>query len=444
MAPNATVTLIVEWYNRDDSYLQKLKELPSPIEQVIVLTGDDSSALPQDSDSSKTFTILSYPGNFSKISNLNDAITKAEHDWILLLEESELIFFPGLLELPLDNKDAVFAARIQKQDDPTKRIFYEIRLFPKLSDFEIKGIQLRDFHPAVSKNELSIHTDKVDILRENEYIGDFDLDRELERDTEHGPALLMKAVTEAADRKYKEASDSFIRAIQSGRLFKFDHAAALNGLADASFELNRWHDSKERAEKSLTLTHQQRMPHLILFRTSFASNRWGEAYDHLYRYLEVLASGTEVNQDVIFPLSDTQYLLGEAAYRNGWHERALAHYEQYYDLKKGNIQPEVIERLLLYAIELSEYDKSLVYFNHLFGDVIKEPLSASDETRILEVLSLFMEQGWHEFSLEVYEVICRNNPEKPELIRRWVAALIRAQKVEKAQEIIANNQTKFA
>lgn len=444
MAHSTTISIVVQWYDHSTNYLKQLKELPEWFRQILLIT-DRPDEIPQEltTGGDHSISCITHEEDASLVACLNEAISQATSEWILILEESELIYLPGFKELPFD-KSYVFPARIQKQNDPTKRIFNEIRLFPNVSDFELKGINLRDFQPALQKHGLKVHDEIFDIIREHEFIGNIDLEQEISADPNHGPALLMKAVNQAASREYEAASENFKRAIQTGRLLSFDHAAALNGLADASYELNRWHECKQRAEQSLEITRRQRMPFLILFRTAFASNRWSEAYDHLYTYLEVLASGTRVNQDVVFPLSDTQYLLGESAYRNGWHQRALAHYEQYYDLKKGNIQSDVIERLLLYAIELAEYDKSLIYFNRLFGDLIKEPLSASDETRILEILSLFMEQGWYDFSLEVYELLCQNNPDRPELMRRWVAALIRAKKVEKAQEIISKHQTKFA
>jgi hypothetical protein len=56
--------------------------------------------------------------------------------------------------------------------------------------------------------------------------------------------------------------------------------------------------------------------------------------------------------------------------------------------------------------------------------------------RLLESLSLFMDNGWYDFVCGIYEQLVNHNPEDNELLNGWITTLLKNKQIDKAQELI--------
>jgi tetratricopeptide (TPR) repeat protein len=154
-------------------------------------------------------------------------------------------------------------------------------------------------------------------------------------------------------------------------------------------------------------------------------------------YLEYHDKKTRTNYDVHLKKDECHYLIAEAAFRDGDYQQAFKHYEQYYVLNDGKIDREILKKLFIYSIELSDYDNSVQYFMDMFGDYIPDLLSAENYKLMQDALSLFIEKGWIELPCDIYEQLYEHNPDDEKILHHWVAALIKAKKVKKAQRLLA-------
>ena len=112
-------------------------------------------------------------------------------------------------------------------------------------------------------------------------------------------------------------------------------------------------------------------------------------------------------------------------------------YEQFYILNKGNVASTVLERLFIYSIELNNFDKSVGFFNDMFGEYLEEEQKLDEvPVKMFESLSLFNKKGWFDFVSQVYEQLRSYDPSNKKLLHGWVATLVKANKLEQAQELI--------
>ena len=140
--------------------------------------------------------------------------------------------------------------------------------------------------------------------------------------------------------------------------------------------------------------------------------------------------------DVFFPVVECHFLMAEAKSRLGEFETAFYHYEQFYHLNNGEVTNSVLERLFIYSIELNDYEKSVFYFNEMFGEEINEQAAEDMPIKMLESLSLFNKKGWYDFVGSVYEQLRNYDPTNKKLLHSWVATLVKANKLEEAQSLI--------
>lgn len=437
MAQNSDIGILL--YSTKEKKLQtsRLEQFKEYFKEVVVIAHCEESE-------SETSDVVTYPLSESKTTVLNDAKSKITSNALLYIEADENVNFSQFDNFKIED-GFVYKAIIEMiSSDVLNRQHCQLRLFPNSENFSFFGGSIPYVQPFLRKENLKIHSEPLHLRKGGAIHGNSNAKLEIEQFSNHAEAWLLQGLLYAGEQKNKEAEKCFRTAIQLKSLPYFDHAAALNGLADALYEQNKWHDCKKFALQSIEVCKEQRMPYLILFRSSFAANQWEDAYNYLFQYLEILAQGTKVNHDVVLPLDDTHFLLGEAAYKKGWHERALVHYEQYYELKQGEVGQEIVERLLIYALEIGESKNAEMYFKAIFSDKIPDKLSPSERSKLLEYLTLFVDKEWFKLPLKIYEKIFKNNTDDALILRRWVTALIKANRIEKAQDLIAKHKTTFS
>lgn len=376
-----------------------------------------------------------------KAQALNEAMALCREGHAFYLEANETFLFDDLRSF-LPEPDHLYPVAITIGD--AQHVHFQLRIFPTKRGLSFSGSSIPVLSPSVHTSdsqisELFLPVQKASVLYEG-----IAIEEQLTSHPAIGEFWLMNGLQLAAKSKYKEAEKNFKQAVQKTHMSIFDLAAAYNGLADAYFEQNKWEECKEAAHKSIALEKRQRMPYLLLFRACFANGEWEEAYSNLYAYLEHLASGSLVNYDIIFPVAQTHYLLADTAYKQGWHERAFVHYEQYFELKEGQVMPEILERLILYSLELGEEENASNYFHKMFWDKIPKELSEHERTKMMEILSIFSEKEWYQTPLKTLEVLFEEEPNNAEILRKWVATLIKAREIEKAQELMKKHKTTFS
>ncbi len=228
--------------------------------------------------------------------------------------------------------------------------------------------------------------------------------------------------------------------MKNDSLFEFDYLAALNGLTNALVEQHKLQSAAEFAHRSLSCNSRQRAPYISLYKINKLLSNSEEAYEHLSNYLNFYRTRSEANLDVFLSIADTHFLMADLCFKQGGYQRAFHHYEQFYELNNGSVNQTVLEKLFIYAIELENYEKSVQYFQDIFGNYIPDKLDEDMSARLLESLSLFMDNGWYEFVSNIYRQLVTHNPEDNELLNGWITTLIKNKEIEKAQELLASKK----
>ncbi len=380
-----------------------------------------------------------------KTNALNEAVSRCSSGFVLYTEGNECFDIEELAKFtPENNKVYPAAIQISNEDNPVEHTHFQIRIFPADKNLNFTGSAIPTLAPAVADQDIVVSPLFFPISKHGLLYKGIDLDAELKKHPNIAEYWLMSGLQLTAKNQYKTAEKKFKTALQKGKMPLFNTVASINGMADSLLGQSKWEECISVANHSIEKEAHQRMPYLLLFKAYYARNEWEEAYTHLFNYLENLAGGSLINYDILFPLTQTHFLLADTAYKQGWHERAFVHYEQFYELKDGAIDNDILERLVLYSLELDEKENSKKYFSTLYADKIPDKLREDEKIKVLELLSIFVDKEWFQTPLEVFEKLFNYNPKDAEILRKWVATLIKAKKIEKAQELINKHKTTFS
>lgn len=383
--------------------------------------------------------VVTYQPSDGLVSAINDAISIVRTSWILLLDEYEKPDWKFLEEYKLEKGNVYFGLIESSESCPLKKQHYEIRLFPKKDILLFSGHDIPYISNAKIEDlfSLSNHVISIVKLRETDYPGEYE--QEMERAPDSARVNLLYAIQLAGEGDHKKAVVHFRNALNSKKLNTFDYTGALNGLANSMAELNHWKDARLLIDRSLAITTQQKMPYLVLYNIARSNRNWNIAGEYLEEYLAHYDQPSRTNYDVTLHKVDCHYLLADAAFRSGNYRSAFMHYEKYYELKEGNISDDLLERLFIYSVELSDYDKSKQYFMDLFGNIPGNQGAGKKYVLMNEALSLFVDKGWTDFACYMYEKIYQNNQDDNEILRRWIAALIKGKEIEKARFLLSKS-----
>ena len=202
--------------------------------------------------------------------------------------------------------------------------------------------------------------------------------------------------------------------------------------------------ANQAINQALESSDQVYAPHVIRYMMAANYHHWEEAYNHLYHYLELLSQGTEARVDFGYTVKHVHHILGETCVQTGQYERAVIHIEEYYRLMKRDgkqIPRQILKQLLLLVIELEDFEKAETYFEPLFGNLLNKKLSKEEWKELEETLMLFTAKGWYGFVNSIYESMYEKNSEIPRLVRRWIAALIKDGKIDRAQKLINSHKS---
>ncbi|MGD8428551.1 MAG: hypothetical protein PVH63_13070 [Balneolaceae bacterium] len=383
---------------------------------------------------------ISYSTKEGKVAAVNRAVTKAERSFLMILENDEYCPFSKLPKNISEN--SCYRGIIDGAGEGVPQRNYQIRLLP-VPDFEkplFDGFSVPNLDQSFRKSGWKLAEEIIPIHKSRPLFQIADAEMEISQKKSESMSLFWQGILESNNQKYSNAEDKFRKFLKKEPCFEFDYLAALNGLANALVEQHKLSEATRIAKKSLQINSCQRAPYLTLYRVYKLEGRSEEAYQSLNDYLGVLRFASRSNLDVSLSLSECHFLMAETTFKQGDYERAFQHYEWFYELNDRAVSLPVLEKLFIYAIELENYEKSIQFFNDIFGDYIPDKLNDDMSARLLESLSLFMDNGWYDFVCGVYEELVAHNPKDNKLLNGWITSLIKNKEIEKAQKLINNKK----
>lgn len=412
------------------------KQLFDTFADVIGILGEDADEQLVQSACSE---IVKYTSEEGKVAGINKAVKKVRTSFCMILESDE---FCAVSKLPENiSAGTCYRALIDvAQEDPKRN--YQLRLFPTPQKNEslFDGFAIPDLSRRFHELGWTLAEEIIPVHKRGKLFSVSDAEAEVESRKSELMSLFWEAILRCEEQKYHSAEQIFRKLLKRKDLFEFNYLASLNGLADALVEQHKLQEAEEVARKSIETNSRQRAPYLTLYKVNNLMGQADEAYHYLNEYLDVLRYASRANLDVSLPISECHFLMAEKTFKQGDYERAFQHYEYFYEFNNGEVSLPILEKLFIYAIELKNYDKSVQYFDDIFGDYIPDNLNENMSARLLESLSLFTDNGWYDFVSKIYEELVENNPEDNELINGWITTLLKNKEIEKAQQLIADKK----
>jgi len=381
---------------------------------------------------------LEFSWDTGKVSALNNGIKYIQTPYLLRLDGCEYIDVDEIMKLKLHSGDkylihAQITCRIKENLYPKK--YLQPRIIP-VQEGAFKGFWLPDVEESFDgfnwkENDLIIH-----IERNTDLIDKKNIESESAMAVQTRQANFWDAVALADKGDIKKSENKFRKLIQKPSNFAAQHLAELNGLAYVLKELKDWEGSANYAKKSMALEKRQKAPYLLLFEMYFAYGRWEKANECLKKYAQNIDRDIHSATDVFLDVPDLHYLFAECAYKMHHFEQAFDHYQKYYKLKNGDVSEEILEKLFIYSIDLNDYENSIRYFYKLFENNLFELRNEVKKVKLYEALSLFMDNGWYDFVCKIYEELHTHRPDDDKILQGWIAALVRAKKIDKAQSLL--------
>lgn len=382
------------------------------------------------------FAVERWDAEAGPVACLNRVAARLDTDYLWLLYADETPRWDTLPGRAENGRCLAFA--ICRREGERPRRDYQIRFCPLPREGELfEGWAIPDPTRAFQREGWTLEKNRAEISKRSGAFPPSRIIDEAERTRETLLAPLWKGLAAAERHRYAEAEE-YLRAVLDGRpLLEFDRLAACNNLAHAQLEQHKLDEAAETARRSTGINPAQRAPYLIMQRAHLMEGRREQSFEAMRSYLEQLPQPTAANMDTRLSASATHHLMADMKFREGDYEKAFHHYGEYYRLEEGEVEQPVLEKLFIYSIELKDRESSVRYFYDIFGEYLPDRLTDDMSARLLESLSLFMDNEWYDFVSEIYEQLVTQNPEDNELLNGWITTLIRNEEVEKARSLIS-------
>lgn len=368
----------------------------------------------------------------------NELLNKAEKNWVLFVEDDEVIRFndfPGEREV---NERKWSPALIIHTHNKKIHQHYQIRLVQKNGELIFEGKNLPDSTRYITKNEIELSSMPIIIERKGNPVEAINPSEELSMQAYSPQLYLVQGDHYFKAGKYVHAAAQYRQLLKTPRLLPFDRLGAVNGLASCMAEQYKWPQALALTDKSIEAEPLQSLPYLIQFKIYQLQKKWKEAYEALSKYYERIELYSLANFDVKISEEETLLNLADLALKVGLREEASALLNELFAVKNGEVDRAFLRQLLVLSVELADFDKSAFFFNKMFEENL---VSGSLETEVREELNdymtMFMQNEWHEFVYELYWQLYNTNPETDEYRRRLIVAAVKTNRVEQAQKLVA-------
>ena len=378
-----------------------------------------------------------YSGRESRTDVWNKLTANTKAPWILILQDDETLdpdSLPGADDISEDYWKPVL---IRWPEKGTILQCYQIRLVSSAADNPFEGISLPDGTGYLFRKKIRLGHHPVVVNRESDPFADLDTEEELA-----SPQLSSQSFLVAGRRLFQEgnyvlAAAQYRKVLKTGSLLNCDRVAALNGLTGCMAEQFKWNRAMELAQESIRLQPIQWLPYLIRFRIHQLGKRWQEAHDALSEYYKMDKRISGASFDRTLSEKETLVQLADMSSRARSREDAYYYYQKLYEMDKPDGDPKLLERLLIFALELSDYECSVHYYREMFGDTPPDDMNEQREALLFDCLGLFMQNGWYEFASARYKELVENEPENDVYMRRWLVALSKSKDLDKARSLLS-------
>jgi len=383
---------------------------------------------------------ITFDSTISRSEVWNQKVQTSEKPWIFFVDQDEIIDINSFPEQDfLSYKKWTPTLFVHNTGPDTFRQYYQIRLVPKSDQPIFGGNNIPDATEFILENGIELSSIPLIIFRDTEPMDNTDPDEELSIQNFSPQIYLQLGNSYYEEKKYVYAAAQYRRLLKMEKLLSYDRLAALNGLAGCFVETYKWQRAIDTAQSSIEIESMQYLPYLIQYRIYQLNKQWDQSLHALEAYLEALNSGSKANYDKYISREETLLKLGKLSINTGDKEKALKYYESYYRLKNGIVDPEFLNMLLVLSIEQSNYRKSVYFFKEMFEDSIPDKLTAEQQHKLNEFLSMFMVNGWYDYPFEMYEQLYEEDSKNSEYRRRLIVTLSKTNRIEKAKKIIASN-----
>lgn len=368
----------------------------------------------------------------------NELVAKSQKDWILFVEDDEVIRFNDFPSEPDVNKKRWSPALIIHTHNEKLYQHYQIRLVHKNSERVFEGKNLPDCTRFITNNEIDLSSMPIMIERTTNPVQDVNPSDELAMQAYSPQLYLVQGDQYFKEGKHVHAAAQYRQLLKIPRLLAFDRLGAVNGLASCLAEQYKWPQALALTEKSIEAEPLQSLPYLIQFKIYQLQKKWKEAYRALNNYYERLELYSLANFDVKISEEETLLNLADLALKTGSREEASDLLNELFAVKNGEVDRAFLRQLLVLSIELSDYKKSVFFFNKMFEEKVASA-TMEDEIReeLNDYMTMFMQNEWHEFVYELYWELYNSNPQIDEYRRRLIVASVKTNRVEQAQKLVA-------
>ena len=372
----------------------------------------------------------------------NRLIRRSGAGWVFFLEDDETVRLSSFPAEDTLEETELTPALIVEERGRNHRQFYQMRLIHRdsarpSSQNIFAGRNLPDSTRYIRDNGISLNSNPIVIERESSFLAHVDIDEELsERD--FSPKLyLVQGERYFSEGKYVKAAAQYRQLLKREKLLPFDRLAAVNGLASCFAEQYKWNEAITLSEESLKAESLQRLPYLIQFRIFELQKAWREALEVLKQYHKRLSLYSMASFDRIMDEEQTLVTLANIALKAGEREEATRYFGDLFTYKRGEIEPQLLKKVLLLSIELKDYRQSVHLFERLFSDRLPDQLDAKAEEELTEIMDLFMKGGWHEYVSQVYAQLHEAYPENSTYYRKLIVTLSKTDRLDQARQMVA-------
>ena len=367
----------------------------------------------------------------------NTLITRANKEWVMFVEDDELIRFD---EFP--GNEAVHADRwvpslILNNKERGLDQYYQMRLVHTGYSDLFDGGSLPDCTRYIRQNNINLSEKAMLIDRSSNPTARVDTDDELALQTFAPQLYLICGQRYFDEGKYVHAAAQYRQLLKKKKLLPFDRIGAVNGLAGCMAEQYKWQKALTLAQESIEAEPQQSLPYLIQFKIHELNKQWAKAYEMLKNYYDRFQLSSRANFDRSISEEETVLMLANIALKAGKKQEASGFFEKLFTLKKGEVDQTFLRRVLMLSIELSDHERSIYFFNRMFGEDQLQELDEGKADELNDFMTMFMQEGWYEYAASVYKKMYAFEPSNEEYKRRLIVALTKTNKMERARELIA-------
>ena len=368
----------------------------------------------------------------------NELLSNSAKDWTLFVEDDEVIRFNDFPSRHEINENKWSPALIIHTQNEKLYQHYQMRLVHKSDEQIFEGKNLPDCTRFITSNEIELSSMPVMIERKTNPMEGVNPGDELAMTASSPQLYLVQGDRYFKEGKHVHAAAQYRQLLKKPRLLPFDRLGAVNGLASCLAEQYKWPQALALTEKSIEAEPLQSLPYLIQFKIYQLQKKWKEAYLALNSYYERLELYSLANFDVKISEEETLLNLADLALKANLREDASRLLNELFAVKNGNVDRAFLRKLLILSLELSDYEKSVFFFNKMFEENLKKgTLGTEIRQEFNDYTTMFMENEWHEFVYELYWQLYNSNPQIDEYRRRLIVASVKTNRVEQAQKLVA-------